>query len=1077
MSIDPISLAITAALTAAQMAMQASKKIEGPRLTDLTVSVADYGTVLNYFEGICSSDGCPIFFAEDMKEVKRQRKTKGGKYNDYTYFGTWANAVADQQIDAVTRMWMDKHLVYDATGTGPVTPFSIADGFNIADSMRFYLGTEDQEPDPRMLATVDAKQGAGSCPAYRGVSYVMLVDLPTEKFGNRVPQVRIEGVTNAVPHYPYETVETPTNDIGLSSLIYSPDYSRFLISSGSHYRLWDSAARAVLIEGSFPASIGNPAVSNNGTIYGLDGSDNVVAFTPDGLALAGSVAVERFQGGLGVYQDGLGHEHVITFPQAFIAYFSTWTLGGLGGPLTVNTFDIGDATGWTPRGACVDSYGDIWIAGSIAGFFSGWDDLYLYRLVDTGARPGSIGFAHLNHGHFDNGPSTEILHSGGKFFVFWGHYRLIVIDDTTMTILDDIALSDNVGGGGAINFRNFKPGSPSIWIGFSEVSLDDGSTIRTVNPNDWKVEDSNSGPAYDPNLNALISHPQYSSVVTWRYLDKIAASAVALRDVVERVTGLVGLDLANIDATALDQEIRGYLWTQGPAKDILDPLLDAHDSFVRQHNFGLEFRKKGDAAAGTIATPMFVRQNGVRFKAPIVQDTDLPRYLSFNFADVDADHQTNAVPAQRTADAVDTKRTVTINMTTLVLHIDEAKQLADRWFRRQWFERITVENALTMQQVALEPGDVRILDLDGNAAPYRLTSTSIGADGVIGCKWVRDDPSLADLSGAVGAAMDGRAESSIAVGVIAKGFVLDIPLITDADNSVNPLLYFGAGPYAAGSWPGATIFEAIDGEYSDEWASIPSTAAITWGYTTEALDTANPWLWDRGNSVNVVVKCGALVSTTQAACDATPTANLALLGDELIQFTTATLETDGSYTLSGLKRGRRGTEWAVDDHAGGEMFVLLDRAGHANMGVSDVGTDLSFKAVTGGRDTTSAFPIPVAFTGATLKPYAPAQLTAVKDPVTGDWAIDWIRRSRIGGAWTSGTTIPLGEASEEYSVDILDSGGSLVRTYSGLSGPAATYDAADQATDGGDVAEGDLYLAVYQISDAVGRGFAAPGHF
>jgi len=1077
MSIDPVSLALTAVLTAGQMAMQATRKIEGQRLDDLNVSLADYGTPLNYSEGLVRSDGCPIFFAEPMKEVYRQRKTKGGKYDQWTYYGTWANLIADQRIAAVTRMWMDKHLVYDVTGAGPITPFSIADGFNIADSIRFYLGTEDQDPDPRMLATVDAKYGTGSCPAYLGVAYGMLVDIPTEKFGNRVPQTAYEWVTEAQPHYPYES-----KDGRLGSVTFSPDRSRMLSTYGDAYTMWDCASRTPMLSGHFPEAISAPTIANDGTIYGISGDafsgSAITAFTPDGLALVGSTPLAAlYQAELGVYADGNGREHVVTFPLAFITYFYTWTLDGLGSPVLTDTTDIGDLSGWTPRGACTDSYGDVWVCGSYAGFFSAYDDLFLYRLVDTGARPGSIGFVHLNHGHFDNGASTEVVHADGKFFVFWGHYRMIAIDDVTMTIVGDVAISDNVGGGGALNLRNAKPGSTSVWIGFSEIRLTDGSTIRTVDPYDWKTEDSYIGPVYDLVNNALTSTPQYSDFVTWRYLDRVAASTVTLQSVVERVTELVGLDLANIDASALDQEIRGYLWTRGSGKDILDPLLDAYDSFVRPHDFGLEFRKKGDAPSGTFATPMFVRQNDVRYKVTITQDTDLPRYLNFTFADADADHQTNAVTAQRTADAVDTSRDAAINMTTLVLQADEAKQLADRWFRRQWFESTMVENAVTMRELALEPGDVRTIDLDGNQATYRLTSTLIGADGVIACKSVRDDPSLADLSGASGAPMDGRADSVIMVGVIAKGFVLDIPLITDADNSVNPLLYYAAGPYAAGSWPGATIYEATDGEYSLQFATVASVMAATWGYATDALGSANPWLWDRGNSVNIVLKNGMLLSTTEAACNATPTANLAILGDEIFQFTTATLETDGSYTLSGLKRGRRGTEWAVGDHAAGQPFLLLDRVGNVDMGASDLGTDLSFKAVTGGRDTTSAFPIPVAFTGASLKPYAPAQVDAVKDPGTGDWTIDWVRRSRTGGAWTSGTSIPLGEASEQYEVDILNGSGAVVRTYSGLTSPTVTYDAADQAADGGDVAEGDLYVAIYQISASVDRGFPATASF
>jgi hypothetical protein len=86
----------------------------------------------------------------------------------------------------------------------------------------------------------------------------------------------------------------------------------------------------------------------------------------------------------------------------------------------------------------------------------------------------------------------------------------------------------------------FQAGSDSIWVGFSEISLTDGSTIRTVAPYDWKVEDSNAGPAYDPTLNALISHPQFSSVLTWRYLDRVGPSGTTLGDVVDFVAGLAG---------------------------------------------------------------------------------------------------------------------------------------------------------------------------------------------------------------------------------------------------------------------------------------------------------------------------------------------------------------------------------------------------------------------------------------------------------------------------------------------------------------------------------------------------------
>jgi hypothetical protein len=39
--------------------------------------------------------------------------------------------------------------------------------------------------------------------------------------------------------------------------------------------------------------------------------------------------------------------------------------------------------------------------------------------------------------------------------------------------------------------------------------------------------------------------------------------------------------------------------------------------------------------------------------------------------------------------------------------------------------------------------------------------------------------------------------------------------------------------------------------------------------------------------------------------------NAAVLGDEILYFRDATLESDGTYTLRGLLRGRRGSEYAM----------------------------------------------------------------------------------------------------------------------------------------------------------------------
>jgi hypothetical protein len=406
--------------------------------------------------------------------------------------------------------------------------------------------------------------------------------------------------------------------------------------------------------------------------------------------------------------------------------------------------------------------------------------------------------------------------------------------------------------------------------------------------------------------------------------------------------------------------------------------------------------------------------------------------------------------------------------------VDEAAQLAERYFRRQWNERKQPMFSLTAQNLGLEPGDVRTIELDGAIITARATRMLVKADDTIETEWRYDHSSLATLDGTAGAGFDGRDPSIIVVPLISKGFVLDVPLLTDSDENASPLLYVAAAPYADGTWPGAIIYQETDGEYSDELASVPSSSPATWGYVAEAMPYANPNLWDRGTEMTVTLQIGELIGCTEAAANADPLLNLIAIGNlgrwEVLQFTTAELVTDKTYTVSGFKRGRRGTEWAAELHAASDQFILLDTVQDETLGLSEVGTELSFMAITSGR--TSGFPITLSnFEGNSLKPYAPVHLEAVKDPATGDWSFSWSRRTRVGGAWTSGTPIALGEATEEYHLTVGDGVASDVKT---VTSPAYLWTVTNQTTDtGAEVMDGDLAWTVAQVSAAVGDGFLA----
>lgn len=1071
---DPVSIAIQVGLAAVNMALTASRRIEGPRLNDLNFTSGDYGASLPMVWGKRRLS-CPIFWAENLKEVKQTRKTKGGKYNDYTYFGTWAIALAGHQIGGVTRIWFDKHLAYDTTGAGPITPLNLGTG-TITDYITIYLGTETQDVDPRMAASVEAKHGEGTCPAYRGTAYIVFKDLPLDKLGNRIPQVDVEMVGTAVPAYPWESHDTliaqPDKLFGFT---FAPDHSRFMWNDGNNIEIWDTAARARMIKFTTPASLYAPqnvfGLRSDGSFIApgpLSGVTNqwIYQFSADGTSALGLVQVPDFthdQTETRVRTDAAGTEHWMGIPWSTNRYFYVD-----GTPLRMI-----DLTGvdWQPTEYFTDEEGSIWTVGRVAGI--GVTTAYFYRLIAAAHATGpsylAINGLPANGNIFS--ACTAACGAGG-FVLCWNLANLYRIDRQSGTVTTSrTGLTLSVYNT-AKQFANLTEGASSVWLGTSEIDLTTLATKRTVNLFNWLSEDA-AGIIYDPINNALICAPQFNQRLTWRYLDRLGSGAVTLGEIAADVAAMVGVP--NADFSSLTQTVQGWSATRGQASNILEPLFDAFDSDIRPHDFTVQGIRRTGVSVGTLATPWFVAANP-RYTVSLTQAASLPRSLSISFADVTADQQPNNVTVARPLVATEAQGDQTINLNTLASDPTEMRGLTERYFRRLWNSRKTAGLALTAQQLALEPGDVRALQFDDESFVARCTKATFQANGQIATEWAYDDPSLALLSTSLGASFDGRDASVVAVPLLSKGFVLDTPLISDADNHVNPIVYLLAAPYAAGAWPGAGVFQAIGGEYSDDIGDIATGSRATWGYATTVLGDANPNLWDRLGSVNVMLQVGTLAGTTEAAIDASPTTNLALIGNEFVNFTTAHLETDGSYTLSGFKRGRRGTEWATAGHALRDVFLLLDVAAATAMSLSEVGTNLSFKAITAGRTESGAFPIPLApYTGASLKPYAACHLAAAKDAGTGDWALTWVRRTRVGGAWTSGTAIPLSEASEAYVVEILN-GSTVVRTITGLTSPAATWTAAQQTTDFGS-AQSSVHFRVYQLSDAVGRGFAAEATF
>lgn len=175
--------------------------------------------------------------------------------------------------------------------------------------------------------------------------------------------------------------------------------------------------------------------------------------------------------------------------------------------------------------------------------------------------------------------------------------------------------------------------------------------------------------------------------------------------------------------------------------------------------------------------------------------------------------------------------------------------------------------------------------------------------------------------------------------------------------------------------------------------------------------------------------------------------NLCLVGEELIQFSRAHAIGAGQYRLEGLRRGLRGTEWAMEGHYAGASFLLIEEDRLIDLSGTglhqEIGSDMRVAAIGIGD------PVPVersiVIDGAAIRPPSPVHVRA--RPREGGWRISWVRRSRDGWTWTSGGDVPVAEQVEAYVVRVM-AGAKMLRSVEVGTGEW-TYTAAMNAADGG----------------------------
>ena len=441
--------------------------------------------------------------------------------------------------------------------------------------------------------------------------------------------------------------------------------------------------------------------------------------------------------------------------------------------------------------------------------------------------------------------------------------------------------------------------------------------------------------------------------------------------------------------------VDGFAAIGGSVAAVLETLAQASGAWFAPVRGGLNLRDGGAAVA-----ELAEQRDRARSREVAAADS-VPAAVTVSHYDPQRDWQVGLQRARRTGAGATLHLEVPAAMSAAA-----AKGMAEAALARADAGRVRRTVPATLAGLRLDPGDV--VTLAGETGSWRVDAVALEA--------MATTVTLSPLARAP-QPVDASAGRVLAQADLAIGGTLlvaaELPALDDALLPQPRLLVVAAGE--GPGWRAAPLLLSLDDGASWTQAGVTAAPGVI-GTVTVPAGASTAALIDTAGSVEVVLARADMMLADADARALDAGANLALIGEELMQFARAEPLGGGRWRLTGLWRGRRGT--AATAGLGGDRFALLtaDTVRAIDLPLTKMGAAVRVMAAgIGDGDDPAATVAPV--TGASVLPPAPV---ALRWAATADGAalVSWTRRSRIGWRWLDRVDAPLGEESEAFRVTI-----------------------------------------------------------
>jgi hypothetical protein len=938
--------------------------IKGPSIGDITQQTSQEGIPRPIVFGTSQPIAGNVIATSEPRIVRtRQSQGKGGpKVETEAVYRTYAIRVCEGPIARFVRVWRNTILVYDVNDAGMVS-----ENAKFLERARFFLGTYVQNASPDLEAVF----GAGTTPAHRGTAYLVMADEDLTDLRGAIPQWQFQ-----------------VSSIG---------------AGGDLVTVYD-------VPGVYTWTRPELLLSLTGHVIGAG-------------AGGGSGAVGTSNRGGGGGGGGGGRSDFEVDPETLPTTVAVTVGAGGAGGAAVNTGDLG----LVGANGGASSFGAYAIAGGGVGGFWGFDAPGTSYTAPGGA--GGTGTTSAGGeggdgtaGRFVGVPAAGSSSSrGGGGGGGGGGRSPDGSSASTSGGAGDTAAENNLGGAGHNNQGTDGPPGTST-AGTAAGGGGAGGPTSPFNAGAYG-EDGGSGGAGGERGGgggggagaAASGLGEFSGaggdggdgivVLQQSFGDPV----VDLADVVEAICLRAGLDSSMFDVVELEGiPINGITVTNAyPAYSPLRALSEIFLFDSSNYDGQIHFILRGANSVATVGEDDMVLDDEEIEQSLRADSIAVPRVLHLNYFDVEG----GLAPSKQTSERAGDRRSVgEVSLQTAVLmdadhaarvvtinhkvFIEDAKgelrfNLPDSWLRL-----VTTNPIIVQWQGRSERCRIMKCDVDDGYQSYVLNRD-------------RQSAYTSTIEG-IPPPLPTAPPSSIVGPTLIEP--LDIHILRDSDDLLG---YYVAISGVLPAWQGATVELSLDGG-ANYIEGTDGTVAAVMGETLSILADHPQAFPDEVNLVQV------RIDTPNAELEDTDLegmlnrTNLAIIGDEILQFANADETSEGMWELSTFLRGRKGT--ATASHDAGSRFVLLERGAlpFIPAELTELGRTLTFRATSFGTDVSDATIVSMVFAGLSQTERQPAYLQAHMDG--DDVVISWQGVGRLGG----GATVAMGAYFVGYEVTITD---------------------------------------------------------